>query len=65
MTPTELRQAGERLYGPDWRQPLATLFEINRATLRRWISANGRVPRPVALAVTLLLEKATLTATES
>jgi hypothetical protein len=58
MTPTELREAGERLYGPDWRQPLAALFQINRATLRRWISVKGRVPRPVALAVTLMLEKA-------
>ena len=58
MTSDELKKAGERLYGPHWRQPLAWALQVNIATLRRWTSAEVTVPGPVALAIQLLLEKA-------
>lgn len=57
MTATELIAAGERLYGANWRQPLAWKLQVNIATLRRWTSGEIAVPGPVALAVTLLLER--------
>jgi hypothetical protein len=57
VSPSELIEAGERLYGQQWRQPLAALLGVDVATLRRWTSAQIAVPKPVALALTLLLEK--------
>jgi hypothetical protein len=57
MTPNELIVAGERLYGPHWRQPLAWALQVNIATLRRWTSGEIAVPGPAALAITLLLER--------
>jgi hypothetical protein len=60
MTSAELIAAGERLYGPHWRQPLAWALQVNIATLRRWTTAEVSVPGPVALAVRLLVERATI-----
>lgn len=57
MTAAELIDAGERLYGQHWRQPLATRLGVNIATLRRWTSGEIAVPGPVSLAVRLLLSQ--------
>ena len=59
MTTAELSEAGERLYGPHWRQPLARTLGVDIATLRRWTSGQIGVPGPVALAVRLMLERQT------
>ena len=61
MTSDELKQSGERLYGPHWRVPLAWALQVNIATLRRWTSGEIVVPGPVALAVSLLVERASTT----
>lgn len=58
MSPSELIEAGERLYGKHWRKPLSEILGIDIATLRRWTSADVAVPRPAALAISLLVEKA-------
>lgn len=57
VSPSELIEAGERLYGPQWRQPLADLLEVDLSTIRRWTSGKSAVPKPVALAINLMLEK--------
>lgn len=57
MSPSELIEAGERLYGQHWRQPLADLLGVDISTLRRWATAEKAVPKPVALALRLLMEK--------
>lgn len=51
MTPSELKTAGERLYGPKWRQPLAARLGVNIATLRRWTSGKKPIRATAALAV--------------
>lgn len=57
MTAQELVEAGERLFGQHWRQPLATALRVDISTLRRWASGKDEVPGPAALAVRLLVEK--------
>ena len=57
MSPAELITAGERLYGPHWRMPLAAVLQINIATLRRWTTGEVEVPGPAALAIRLLQER--------
>lgn len=57
VSPSELIEAGERLYGAQWRQPLADLLEVDLSTIRRWTSGKSAVPKPVALTLALLLEK--------
>jgi hypothetical protein len=53
---SDLRSAGERLYGEHWRQPLARWLGVHPATLRRWCSEEIAVPEPVLLAIRLRLE---------
>jgi hypothetical protein len=55
VTPSELIQAGERLYGQGWRQPLADALGVNIATLRRWTGGYIAIPRRTELAVQNLL----------
>jgi hypothetical protein len=57
MSPSELIEIGELLYGARWRRPLADLLGVDVATLRRWVSADTAIPQPVALALSLLREK--------
>lgn len=58
MTPSDLIAAGERLYGPHWRRPLADALGVDVSTLRRWTTAERAVPRRVALAVGQLMNAA-------
>lgn len=44
MTPTDLRAAGEALYGPQWQSALAESLGVNRRTIRRWLSGQFQVP---------------------
>ena len=41
MTPQLFAQAGEALFGPEWKQPLADLIGMNVRTVRR-IAAAAR-----------------------
>jgi len=59
VTPSEIIEAGERLFGPRWRQPLADALGVDIATLRRWTSAQIAIPKRVALAVQFLLSEST------
>jgi len=57
MSPSELIEAGERLYGPKWRKPLAEALGVDISTLRRWATAERAVPKVAAMAVELMLER--------
>jgi hypothetical protein len=57
LTSKDLISAGERLYGPHWRQPLAWALQVDIATLRRWTAGTVPVPGPAALAIRLMLER--------
>ncbi len=54
MSPSELIEAGERLYGEHWRKPLAAELGIDISTLRRWATAQTAIPRVVELAIKAL-----------
>ena len=43
MTPTQLRQLGEALYGPRWQSDLARDLGVSDRTVRRWV---GGQPSP-------------------
>jgi hypothetical protein len=55
MSPSELIQAGERLYGKTWRHPLAEALGIDVSTLRRWTGGYVAIPRRTELAIRGLL----------
>jgi hypothetical protein len=57
MTPSELIQAGERLYGTHWRQSLAEALQVNLATLRRWTGGYIAIDRRTELAIRGLLSE--------
>jgi len=46
MTPEELKQVGESLYGTRWQTKLARELPINVRTLRRWLSGEVAI-RPI------------------
>lgn len=48
MTPEELRDAGEALFGPRWQTPLAAALDVQLRTLQRWASGDRRVPPGLA-----------------
>lgn len=58
MTPSELIQAGERLYGKTWRHPLAEALGIDVSTLRRWTGGYVAIPKRTELAILGLLASA-------
>lgn len=60
MTPTDLTIHGERLYGPHWRQPLASALQVNITTLRRWEAGTIAIPGPADLAIRLLVERSVI-----
>ena len=57
MSPSELIEAGERLYGSKWRKPLAEALGVDISTLRRWTTADRTMPKVAAMAVKLMLER--------
>ena len=46
MTPAELREIGEKLFGPRWQTPLARALPVSARTVRYWL-AGKRAIRPV------------------
>ena len=54
MTPDELRQAGEGLYGPRWQSALARRLRVDDRTVRRWLAGDREIPGPVETACELL-----------
>lgn len=57
VTPDELSAIARKIYGKRWREPLARVLGVNLATLRRWTSAQVKVPGPVALALRLMAQQ--------
>jgi|HubBroStandDraft_4_1064222.scaffolds.fasta_scaffold81775_2 hypothetical protein len=64
MSPSELIEAGERLFGPHWRQPFAKSLGVDVSTVRRWATAQTAISRSVALAIELLVSKTDRTESE-
>jgi plasmid maintenance system antidote protein VapI len=47
MTPAELREIGERLYGPRWQTMLARALPVSPRSVRYWLSGK----RPIRPAI--------------
>ena len=55
MTPTELRAAGEALYGARWQTALARALRVDARTVRKWAAGDRAIPGPAEVAIGLLL----------
>lgn len=60
MTAYDFREAGERLYGHEWRKPLAQALQVAPVTVWRWSNGLTHVPYTVELALLALRVKAAL-----
>lgn len=49
MTALEFREAGERLYGEDWRKSLAKALRRSQVTIWRYANGLSTVPYTVEL----------------
>ena len=57
MTPEQLRQTGEALYGNwGWQTRMAEALKVDSSTVRRWLSGKVAIPGPVEVALELLLK---------
>ncbi|MGB3215299.1 MAG: transcriptional regulator [Alphaproteobacteria bacterium] len=57
MTPEELREAGERLYGAwGWQTKLAKELHVDGSTVRRWLSGKVPIPGLASVAIGLLVK---------
>lgn len=54
MTPADLRRIGAALYGPRWRQPLATALGVALRTLQRWDRGERGIPDGLSAELSLL-----------
>jgi plasmid maintenance system antidote protein VapI len=48
VTPAELRDIGEKLYGKRWQTKLATKIKVDPRTIRRWLSGDRKISPLVA-----------------
>lgn len=44
VTPNDLRQVGEALYGERWQTPLAADLDVSDRTVRRWLDGSRAMP---------------------
>ena len=57
MTPEQLRDIGEELYGNwGWQTRMAEALRVDSSTVRRWLSGKVAIPGPVEVALELLLK---------
>jgi hypothetical protein len=49
MTPDELREIGEKLFGSTWQTPMARALPVSTRTIRYWLSGKRKI-RPVIAA---------------
>lgn len=56
-----LIQAGNFLYGPQWRSKLAARLCVERSTVTRWASGAVEPPGLARVAVELLVERKRIT----
>ncbi len=58
MTPDELRQKGEQLFGNwGWQTRLAQALRVDGSTVRRWVAGTTVIPGPAQVALELLLKE--------
>ena len=55
MTPDDLREAGKKLFGYGWQTRLAKELEVDRRTVRRWVSGAVPIPGTVKVVIKLWL----------
>lgn len=56
LNANKLKEAGEALFGEQWKAPLARELNIHVTTLWRYLQRD-KVPKPVALAIEAMLSK--------
>jgi hypothetical protein len=56
MTPAALEHAGQRLYGRQWKSPLAAALHVKRHTVDNWHAGRSTIPGPATVAIGLLLQ---------
>ena len=55
MTPEQLREIGEQLYGNwGWQTRMAEALRVDGSTVRRWLSGKVAIPGPALVALELL-----------
>lgn len=52
LTPEQLKQAGELLYGNQWQSDLARAINVDSRRIRQWLS--GQRPIPVGLWIEII-----------
>ncbi|HEM7137966.1 helix-turn-helix domain-containing protein [Acinetobacter baumannii] len=57
MTPEELRQAGEILYGTHWQTELARAIDVDPRRVRQWINGERPIPTSLRSEIILLLKE--------
>jgi DNA-binding transcriptional regulator YiaG len=58
MTPEQLREIGEQLYGSwGWQTRMAEVLRVDSSTVRRWLAGKVAVPGPALVALELLLRE--------
>lgn len=60
MTPEQLRQAGELLYGNQWQSDLARALEVDARRVRDWLQERRPIPVGVKTEIVELLKKNSL-----
>ncbi|EPP3430719.1 transcriptional regulator [Acinetobacter baumannii] len=57
MTPEELIQAGEILYGAQWQTELARAIDVDPRRVRQWITRERPIPAGIRNEIILLLKE--------
>ena len=57
MTPHDLKELGQSLYGWGWQTALANELELSPRQIRRYVSGEDPIPKSVELALYWLQRK--------
>jgi hypothetical protein len=57
VTPDQLREQAERVWGKSWRAHLARLVDVDESTIRRWLARHTPIPKTIEVVLSLLLER--------
>ncbi|PKF33540.1 transcriptional regulator [Acinetobacter proteolyticus] len=60
MTPEQLKQAGELLYGNQWQSDLARALEVDARRVRDWLQERRPIPIGVKNEIVELLKRNSL-----
>jgi hypothetical protein len=56
VSPSEFSKIGKRLYGEDWKEPLAKELGVRVRSIDRWLSGQHSINERTAKLVRLLAE---------